>query len=223
MNFLVVLKDKAIERSTFLYVQLTEDKTLLHFSPEFHLEGLTLGEIYRSEGLDAILAFFNKELELSVKDYLELSLESWDQVVFELFPNGMTIKENQQQIHLTDQELQDQMRYQLDEKNSFSIFQRQQKILKSFLKEIGKKRNLLKTTQLLKKHPELLHTSIQFPQLISLIRRFLRLKEVPSKKLTLPLNDTFRVVKREDEKKVIVIDFTKNRNALHRLTLEKAN
>jgi len=81
----------------------------------------------------------------------------------------------------------------------------------------------LKTTQLLKKHPELLHTSIQFPQLISLIRRFLRLKEVPSKKLTLPLNDTFRVVKREDEKKVIVIDFTKNRNALHRLTLEKAN
>ena len=83
----------------------------------------------------------------------------------------MTIEENQQQIHLTDQELQDQMRYQVDEKN-FSIFQRQQKILKSFLKEIGKKRNLLKTTQLLKKHSELLHTSIQFPQLISLIRRF---------------------------------------------------
>ncbi len=58
MNFLVVLKDKSIERSTFLYVQLTEDKTLLHFSPEFHLEGLTLGEIYQSEGLDAFFSFF---------------------------------------------------------------------------------------------------------------------------------------------------------------------
>ena len=46
MNFLVVLKDTLIERSTFLYVQLQENKTLLHFSPEFHLEGLTLGEIY---------------------------------------------------------------------------------------------------------------------------------------------------------------------------------
>ncbi len=223
MNFLVVLKDKVIERSTFLYVQLTEDKTLLHFSPEFHLEGLTLGDIYRSEGLEAVLAFFNKELELPVKEYLVLSLESWDQVVEELFPKGLVIEESSQTIHLTTQELKDQMRYQVDEKDSFSIFQRQQKILKSFLKEIGKKRNLLKTTQLLKKHSELLHTSIQFSQLLSLIRRFLRLKEVPSKKLTLPLTDTFRVIRREEEKKVIVIDFTKNRNVLHRFSLEKAN
>ncbi|BDP77474.1 hypothetical protein EfmAA242_17020 [Enterococcus faecium] len=35
-EFLVVLKDTLIERSTFLYVQLQENKTLLHFSPEFH-------------------------------------------------------------------------------------------------------------------------------------------------------------------------------------------
>ena len=45
MNFLVVLKDQVINRSTFLYVQLNKGKTLLHFSPEFHLEGQTLGEI----------------------------------------------------------------------------------------------------------------------------------------------------------------------------------
>lgn len=57
MNFLVVLKDTLIERSTFLYVQLQENKTLLHFSPEFHLEGLTLGEIYQAEGLSAVLHF----------------------------------------------------------------------------------------------------------------------------------------------------------------------
>ncbi|MGE9629649.1 hypothetical protein ACQQAJ_08530, partial [Enterococcus faecium] len=60
MNFLVVLKDTLIERSTFLYVQLQENKTLLHFSPEFHLEGLTLGEIYQAEGLSAVLHFFNR-------------------------------------------------------------------------------------------------------------------------------------------------------------------
>ncbi|XMS92213.1 hypothetical protein QQ467_07865 [Enterococcus faecium] len=44
MNFLVVLKDTLIERSTFLYVQLQENKTLLHFSPEFHIDHF-LGEI----------------------------------------------------------------------------------------------------------------------------------------------------------------------------------
>ncbi len=85
-----------------------------------------------------------------MKDYLELSLTSWDQAVTELFPNGLIIKENGQLIQLTVSELQRQMRYKIDEKDSFSIFQRQQKILKSFLSEIGKKRHLLKTTQLLK-------------------------------------------------------------------------
>lgn len=60
MNFLVVLKDTLIERSTFLYVQLQENKTLLHFSPEFHLEGLTLGEIYQAEGLSAVLHFLGR-------------------------------------------------------------------------------------------------------------------------------------------------------------------
>ena len=187
MNFLVVLKDTLIERSTFLYVQLQENKTLLHFSPEFHLEGLTLGEIYQAEGLSAVLHFFEAELELPVKDYIELSLESWD------------------------------------DENSFSIFRRQQKILKSFLKVISKKRNLIKTTQLLKKHPNLLHTSIQFPQLITMIHRFIRMQQLPSKKLFLPLTDTFRVVNREDKKKVIVIDFTRNRNVLHQVAMEKAN
>ena len=223
MNFLVVLKDHVINRSTFLYVQLNKGKTLLHFSPEFHLEGQTLGEIYQSEGLTALLLFFNRELDLPVKDYLELSLTSWDQAVTELFPNGLIIKENGQLIQLTVSELQRQMRYKIDEKDSFSIFQRQQKILKSFLSEIGKKRHLLKTTQLLKKYPDLVHTSIQLTQFLTLIRRFVRLKEVPSRKLTLPLADTFRVVQRAHEKKVIVIDFMKNRNALHQLTMEKAN
>ncbi|EOS7713875.1 hypothetical protein FRO38_RS10295, partial [Enterococcus hirae] len=137
MNFLVVLKDQVINRSTFLYVQLNKGKTLLHFSPEFHLEGQTLGEIYQSEGLTALLLFFNRELDLPVKDYLELSLTSWDQAVTELFPNGLIIKENGQLIQLTVSELQRQMRYKIDEKDSFSIFQRQQKILKSFLSEIG--------------------------------------------------------------------------------------
>ncbi|MBF8808131.1 MAG: hypothetical protein IC227_07185 [Enterococcus lacertideformus] len=223
MNFLIVLKDKIIDRSAFLYVQLNEDKTLLHFSPEFHLEGQTLGEIYYTEGLDALLLFFNKELGLPVKEYLELSLNSWNKVVMELFPSGLKIKEKGQLLHLSTSDLQEQMRYKVDEQDSFSIFQRQQKILKSFLNEIGKKRNLLKTTQLLKRHPEFLHTSIPFTQLLSLIRSFIRLKEIPSKKLTLPLDNTFRVVKREQEKKVIVIDFTKNRNVLHRLIMEKAN
>ena len=214
MNFLVVLKDQVINRSTFLYVQLNKGKTLLHFSPEFHLEGQTLGEIYQSEGLTALLLFFNRELDLPVKDYLELSLTSWDQAVTELFPNGLIIKENGQLIQLTVSELQRQMRYKIE---------RQQKILKSFLSEIGKKRHLLKTTQLLKKYPDLVHTSIQLTQFLTLIRRFVRLKEVPSRKLTLPLADTFRVVQRAQEKKVIVIDFMKNRNALHQLTMEKAN
>lgn len=223
MNVLVVLKDKVMDRSTFLYVQLNEGKTLLHFSPEFHLEGQTLGEIYQREGLAKLLLFFNKELELPVKEYLELSLTSWDKVMTELLPNGLKIKENEQLLHLSTKDLQEQMRYKIDEKNSFSIFQRQQRILKSFLNEIGKKRHLFKIAQLLKRHPNLLHTSIQFTQLLSLIRRFIRLKERPSKKLILPLDDTFRVVKREHEKKVIVIDFTKNRNVLHQLTMEKAN
>ena len=74
-----------------------------------------------------------------------------------------------------------------------------------------------------KKSPDLVHTSIQLTQFLTLIRRFVRLKEVPSRKLTLPLADTFRVVQRAHEKKVIVIDFMKNRNALHQLTMEKAN
>ena len=107
--------------------------------------------------------------------------------------------------------------------NSFSIFRRQQKILKSFLKVISKKRNLIKTTQLLKKYRGLLHTSIQFPQLITMIHRFIRMQQLPSKKLFLPLTDTFRVVNREDKKKVIVIDFTRNRNVLHQVAMEKAN
>lgn len=82
MNFLVVLKDTLIERSTFLYVQLQENKTLLHFSPEFHLEGLTLGEIYQAEGLSAVLHFFKVELELPVKKIissflLNLGIEQW--------------------------------------------------------------------------------------------------------------------------------------------------
>lgn len=101
MNFLVVLKDTLIERSTFLYVQLQENKTLLHFSPEFHLEGLTLGEIYQAEGLSAVLHFFKVELELPVKDYIELSLESWDRAVVELFPEGLMIDTNDGKIHLT--------------------------------------------------------------------------------------------------------------------------
>ncbi|MCZ1571437.1 hypothetical protein GHB17_08310, partial [Enterococcus faecium] len=95
--------------------------------------------------------------------------------------------------------------------------------LKSFLKVISKKRNLIKTTQLLKKYPGLLHTSIQFPQLITMIHRFIRMQQLPSKKLFLPLTDTFRVVNREDKKKVIVIDFTRNRNVLHQVAMEKAN
>ncbi|HCT3643502.1 TPA: hypothetical protein OTU17_000001, partial [Enterococcus faecium] len=106
MNFLVVLKDTLIERSTFLYVQLQENKTLLHFSPEFHLEGLTLGEIYQAEGLSAVLHFFKVELELPVKDYIELSLESWDRAVVELFPEGLMIDTNDGKIHLTAAELQ---------------------------------------------------------------------------------------------------------------------
>ncbi|RRQ64272.1 LCP family protein [Enterococcus faecium] len=223
MNFLVVLKDTLIERSTFLYVQLQENKTLLHFSPEFHLEGLTLGEIYQAEGLSAVLHFFKVELELPVKDYIELSLESWDRAVVELFPEGLMIDTNDGKIHLTAAELQKQMRYQIDDENSFSIFRRQQKILKSFLKVISKKRNLIKTIQLLKKYPGLLHTSIQFPQLITMIHRFIRMQQLPSKKLFLPLTDTFRVVNREDKKKVIVIDFTRNRNVLHQVAMEKAN
>ena len=109
MNFLVVLKDTLIERSTFLYVQLQENKTLLHFSPEFHLEGLTLGEIYQAEGLSAVLHFFKVELELPVKDYIELSLESWDRAVVELFPEGLMINTNDGKIHLTAAELQKQM------------------------------------------------------------------------------------------------------------------
>ena len=115
MNFLVVLKDTLIERSTFLYVQLQENKTLLHFSPEFHLEGLTLGEIYQAEGLSAVLHFFEAELELPVKDYIELSLESWDRAVVELFPEGLMIDTNDGKIHLTAAELQKQMRYQIDD------------------------------------------------------------------------------------------------------------
>lgn len=67
MNFLVVLKDTLIERSTFLYVQLQENKTLLHFSPEFHLEGLTLGEIYQAEGLSAVLHFFKGRIGITSK------------------------------------------------------------------------------------------------------------------------------------------------------------
>ncbi|WP_165006301.1 MULTISPECIES: hypothetical protein [unclassified Enterococcus] len=223
MNFLVVLKDTLIERSTFLYVQLNAHKTLLHFSPEFHLEGLTLGEIYQAEGMQAIMRFFEKELELPVEDYIELSLGAWDQAVAEMFPEGLTIETEMGEKQLSVKQLQTQMRYQVDEENSFSIFQRQQKILKSFLKVISKKRNLLKTTQLLKKYPTLLHTSIQFPQLLSMIHRFMRLQQLPSKKLTLPLADTFRVVNREEEKKVIVIDFTRNRNVLHQLSMGKAN
>ncbi|MGX7172538.1 hypothetical protein [Enterococcus ratti] len=223
MNFLVVLKDQVIQRSTFLYVQLNEGKTLLHFSPEFHLEGQSLGEIYQSEGLTALLLFFNKELELPVEEYVELSLVSWNKVAAKLFPDGLKIKENDQILHLTVEDLQEEMRYKLDEKDSFSIFQRQQKVLKCFLNKIGKKRYLLKTTQMLNRHPELLHTSIQFTQLFSLIRRFIRLKAVPSRKITLPLENTFRVVKRAHEKKIIVIDFTKNRNVLHQLIMEKAN
>ena len=47
MNFLVVLKDTLIERSTFLYVQLQENKTLLHFSPEGRI-GITSKRLYRA-------------------------------------------------------------------------------------------------------------------------------------------------------------------------------
>ena len=164
----------------------------------------SLGEIYQAEGLSAVLHFFEAELELPVKDYIELSLESWDRAVVELFPEGLMIDTNDGKIHLTAVELQ-------------------KKILKSFLKVISKKRNLIKTTQLLKKYPNLLHTSIQFPQLITMIHRFIRMQQLPSKKLFLPLTDTFRVVNREDKKKVIVIDFTRNRNVLHQVAMEKAN
>ena len=80
MNFLVVLKDKAIERSTFLYVQLTEDKTLLHFFARIPFRRLDFGRNLSIRRTGCYLSFFNKELELPVKDYLELSLESWDQV-----------------------------------------------------------------------------------------------------------------------------------------------
>ncbi|MGM9902437.1 MAG: hypothetical protein ACI32O_00710 [Enterococcus sp.] len=223
MNFLVVLKDTILKRSTFIYVQIDEYKTLLHFSPEFHLEGLTIGEMYQTDGVLTVVEFFKQELELPVEDYLELSLLEWDQAIGELFPDGMVVENDSGKIHLTVTELQQQMRYQIDEEDSFSIFQRQQKILKSFLKQISRKRNLLKTTQLLKKYPGLLQTSIQFPQLFSLIRRFVRLKEVPSRKMILPLKDTFRVIRREDEKKLVVIDFIRNRNVLHQFAMKKAN
>ncbi|THE15615.1 hypothetical protein E1H99_02980 [Enterococcus hirae] len=223
MNFLVVLKDTILKRSTFIYVQIDEYKTLLHFSPEFHLEGLTIGEMYQTDGVLTVVEFFKQELELPVEDYLELSLQEWDQAIGELFPDGMVVENDSGKIHLTVTELQQQMRYQIDEEDSFSIFQRQQKILKSFLKQISRKRNLLKTTQLLKKYPGLLQTSIQFPQLFSLIRRFVRLKEVPSRKMILPLKDTFRVIRREDEKKLVVIDFIRNRNVLHQFAMKKAN
>ncbi|OTP12575.1 hypothetical protein A5844_000808 [Enterococcus sp. 10A9_DIV0425] len=216
-------QDTILKRSTFIYVQIDEYKTLLHFSPEFHLEGLTIGEMYQTDGVLTVVEFFKQELELPVEDYLELSLQEWDQAIGELFPDGMVVENDSGKIHLTVTELQQQMRYQIDEEDSFSIFQRQQKILKSFLKQISRKRNLLKTTQLLKKYPGLLQTSIQFPQLFSLIRRFVRLKEVPSRKMILPLKDTFRVIRREDEKKLVVIDFIRNRNVLHQFAMKKAN
>ncbi|AUB52809.1 hypothetical protein [Enterococcus mundtii] len=223
MNFLVVLKDTILKRSTFIYTQIDEQKTVLHFSPEFHLEGLTIGEIYEQGGIQAAKQFFVQELQLPLNDYLEVSLNEWDKAISELFPQGINVESGTTEVHLSVKDLQRQMRYQIDEEGSLSIFQRQQKILKSFLKQISRKRNLFKTTQLLKKYPELLHTSIQFPQLLSLIRRFVRLKEIQSKKLTLPLQDTFRVVKREDEKKLIVIDFMRNRHVLQQMTMEKAN
>lgn len=50
----------------------------------------------------------------------------------ELFPEGLMIDTNDGKIHLTAAELQKQMRYQIDDENSFSIFRRQQKILKGF-------------------------------------------------------------------------------------------
>lgn len=223
MNFLVVLKDESVERSTFIYVQLNEEKTLLHFSPEFHLEGLTLGEVYQTKGTSGILAFFEKELDLPVKESIEISLTEWDRVTTDLFPTGLDVEIEEGIVHLSTAELQHQMRYRVDEEDSFSIFKRQQKILKSFLKPLSRKRNLLKTTQLLKKYPNLIHTSIQFPQILSLVHRYLQVQQVPSRKLSLPLADTFRVVKRAEEKKVIVIDFTKNRNMLHQITMGKAN
>ncbi|MBO0480931.1 hypothetical protein [Candidatus Enterococcus courvalinii] len=223
MNFLVVLKDESVERSTFIYVQLNQEKTLLHFSPEFHLEGLTLGEVYQTKGMSAILDFFGKELDLPVKEFIEISLAEWDRVTTDLFPTGLDVETEEGILHLSPTELQHQMRYRVDEEDSFSIFKRQQKILKSFLKRLSKKRNLLRTTQLLKKYPNLMQTSIQFPQILSLIHRYLQVQQLPSRKLSLPLADTFRVVKRAEEKKVIVIDFTRNRNMLHQVTMGKAN
>lgn len=106
---------------------------MLHFSPEFHLEA-NIRRNLSSRRAVGCFALFKVELELPVKDYIELSLESWDRAVVELFPEGLMIDTNDGKIHLTAAELQKQMRYQIDDENSFSIFRRQQKILKAFKK-----------------------------------------------------------------------------------------
>ncbi|EPH96840.1 hypothetical protein D920_02005 [Enterococcus faecalis 13-SD-W-01] len=217
MNYLIVLKDEILERSTFIYLQLTDFKTLLHFSPEFHLEGLTLGEIYRSGGKDSLESFFERDLDLVVDGYVELSLAEWHKVVNEEFAQGLLIETAEGPIQLAGTELQQYTRYQVDDTNGFSVFQRQQKALKSFFKNFERKRDFLKLLAILKKYPALVSTTIPFSQMARLFRRYFQTRQLPSKKYALPLEETFRVVERPNEKKVIVVDFTKNRNTIHQI------
>jgi anionic cell wall polymer biosynthesis LytR-Cps2A-Psr (LCP) family protein len=217
MNYLIVLKDELLERSTFIYLQLNDFKTLLHFSPEFHLEGLTLGEFYQTGGRTSVEDFFEKDLDLAVDGYVELSLTEWQKVIHDEFAQGLLIEAEEGPIQLAGAELQQYIRYQVDDTNGFSVFQRQQKALKSFFKNFERKRDLFKLLAILKKYPTLVDTTIPFSQMARLFRRYFQTRQLPSKKYALPLADTFRVVDRPNEKKVIVIDFTKNRNTIHQI------
>ncbi|MFV0559410.1 MAG: hypothetical protein ACK5NA_01665 [Enterococcus sp.] len=223
MSILVILKDNPVERSTFMYIRLKENRTVLQFSPEFHLEGLTLGELYSKDGYLGIQEFFVKELDLVVDDFVEVSLEEWNRFLPEIAPDGLLVEVADGQRMVGLPELTEKMQYCLDQKNEFSIFYAQRKILKSFFKVLSKKRNLLRMTYFLKKYPNLLHTSMQIPQFFGLVHRYLQSQQLPSQNFSFPLTDTYRVVERSHEKKVIVVDFIQNRNKIYQMTLGKVN
>lgn len=222
MNILLAIEGQEKQKnSTFTLISFKEKQLFLQFSPDFHLQSLTLGDIFFESGIEGVKQIFQQNFQVPIDGYVLITEENLLQLMQIYFPKGIPDLQAASQKILAVQQLAACLDYQNNLEGEHSTFAYQRHFLTLLKRQIVRKRNLLKMTPIMKQLAQFVETDIPQQQWVKLVIAAIGKNQRPTLDYIFPIENTYRIMPVGSRYRLKMVDVSSNEGFLRRIFQEE--